>query len=229
MATAKRQTPKIEFTKREATGKGTCRKLRVKDMTPVVLYGPDYKEGLAGIVPTRAISPIANSERRETTLVELNIEGTLCNVLIRDVQRHPMTQQLRHIDFYQVLKGHKIKVEVPVHVINKELSQGVKDGGLVSQNQRLVMIEVQPSDIPDALVIDAKELVMGSEIFVKELQLPEGASFVTDPESIVLSIVQPKVYEEPTAEEGEESAEVEVVAKGKASKESDEPEDAKKK
>lgn len=220
---SKRQTPKIEFTKRETTGKGVCRKLRATNMTPVVLYGPDYKDGLAGIVPTKAIALIANSERRETTLLELAMDGGVCEALIRDVQRHPMTQKIRHIDFYQVVKGHKIKVEIPIHVINKELSQGVKDGGIVNQSTRLLLIEVQPSDIPDEIVVDAKDLVLGSEVFVKELQLPEGATLITDPENVVLGVVQPKVYEEPTSEEGaEETAEVEVVAKGKASKESEE-------
>ena len=227
MAAKTKQTPKIEFTKRTATGKGTCRKLRSKDQTPVVLYGPDYKEGLPGIVSTRDISPVANGARWETTLVELAIEGAPCSVLIRDVQRHPMTQRIRHIDFYQVVKGHKIKVEIPVRVINGELSQGVKDGCLINQSLRLVSIEVEPSNIPEELIVDATPLVKGSDVFVKDLQLPEGATLLTDAETVVLSVVEPKVFEEPTpeAETEEETAEVEVVAKGKASKEGEEEEE----
>ena len=227
MAAKTKQTPKIEFTKRTATGKGTCRKLRSKDQTPVVLYGPDYKESLPGVISTRAIMPVANGSRWETTLIELDIEGTPCSALIRDVQRHPMTQKIRHIDFYQVVKGHKIKVEIPVHIINSELSQGVKDGCLINQSTRLIAIEVEPSNIPEEITVDATPLVKGSDMFVKDLQLPEGAELLTDPDTVVLSVVEPKAFEEPVQEAAaeEETAEVEVVAKGKASKEGEEEEE----
>ena len=69
---SKHQTVKLEFAKREGTGKGTCRKLRSKDQLPVVLYGPEYKNGLAGVISARAVAPVANSAHRETTLIELD-------------------------------------------------------------------------------------------------------------------------------------------------------------
>ncbi|MCE5201556.1 MAG: 50S ribosomal protein L25 [Synergistaceae bacterium] len=219
MAT-KQQNLKIEFTKRETTGKGVCKKLRSKDILPVVLYGPGFKDGLPGTVPVRMISQIANSERRETAIVELAMsDGGIFTALIRDVQRHPLTQRLRHIDFYQVLSGHKIKVEIPVHIINKEISPGFKEGGLFNQSIRLVTIEVVPSAIPESIVVDASGLEIGSEVFVKDLPLPEGSELITDTDILVLNIMQPKAASEEgtAAEEGTE--EVEVVAKGKASKE----------
>ena len=113
---------KIDFTKRELTGTGVCRKIRVKNMIPVVLYGPEYKQGLAGTVSAKSIMAVANSEHRETSLIELAMpDGTVASALIRDVQRHPLTQQIRHIDFYQVLKGHIIKVEIPIYTCKVQL------------------------------------------------------------------------------------------------------------
>ncbi len=216
---AKKQQQKIEFTKREMTGTGACRKIRSKDMVPVILYGPEYKQGLTGTVSARAIAPIANGEFRETTVIELGLpDGKVCSALIRDVQRHPLTLRLRHIDFYQVLKGHKIKVEVPISVINKELAPGVKLGGMVNQSMRIIAMEIQPNDIPEEIVVDVKDLDMGAEIFVKDLKLPEGAECLSSPDSIVLHISQHKVEEEAATAE-EEVKEVEVVAKGKAIKE----------
>ena len=121
---AKKQQHKIEFTLREKTGTGACRKIRSKDMVPAVLYGPEHKLGLAGMVSARAVAPIANSGARETTVIELAMsDGKECMALIRDVQRHPISQSLRHIDFYQVLKGHKVKVEIPIKVFNKECAR----------------------------------------------------------------------------------------------------------
>ena len=171
---SKHQTVKLEFAKREGTGKGTCRKLRSKDQLPVVLYGPEYKNGLAGVISARAVAPVANSAHRETTLIELDFaDGGSATALIRDVQRHPLTRRVIHIDFYQVLKGHMIKVEVPIRVINEELCKGIKDdGGVLVYGERAILVEVQPSDIPEEIVFDAQALEVGSEVFVKDLALP---------------------------------------------------------
>jgi len=229
MASKRKTNQKVEFKKRAVTGTGACRKIRAKNDVPVVLYGPEFKEGLAGTVSVKTIAPIANSPYRETTVVQLVMDdGGSFQALIRDVQRHPLSQQIRHIDFYEVVKGHKIKVEVPVRVLNREMAPGIKDGGLLDHATRLVAIDVEPSEIPEEITVDIKDLAMNSEIFVKDLVLPEGASWITDPETLVLHIVQPKVEVEETpvaAEEGEQ--EVEVVAKGKASKEDEESKDTK--
>ncbi|MCE5183080.1 MAG: 50S ribosomal protein L25 [Synergistaceae bacterium] len=220
---AKKQQQKIEFTIREKTGTGVCRKIRAKNLIPVILYGPEYKQGLAGTVSARAIAPIANSEARETTVIELGMsDGKECMALIRDVQRHLLTQNIRHIDFYQVLKGHKIKVEIPIRVINKELAPGIKEGGLLNQITRSLSVEIKPRDIPEDIVVDIAELMIGGEIFIKDLTLPEDCDLLTAEDTLVLHISQPRAVSETEGDLLEEgSAEVEVVAKGKA-KEGDE-------
>ncbi len=221
---SKKQQNKIEFTLREKTGTGVCRKIRVKNMIPVILYGPEHKLGLAGTVSARAIAPIANSEARETTVIELAMsDGSECMALIRDVQRHPITRNIRHIDFYQVLKGHKIKVEIPIRIVNKDLAHGVKEGGLFNQITRSVSVEIKPRDIPEDIVLDVEELKIGGEIFIKDLSLPEDCDLLTPEDTLVAHITQPRATAE-TEEEGleEENTEVEVVAKGKAKEEDEE-------
>lgn len=210
---------KVDFTKREQMGTGACRKIRSKNMIPVVLYGPEHKMGLPGVVMTKSIAALANSSHRETTLVELHMsDGTVVSALIRDVQRHPLTQNIRHIDFYQVITGHMIKVEIPIHILNKDVCKGVKDGGILNMGTRLLHVSIQPKDIPDQIDVDIAELEIGSEIFVKDLAIPEGAELISDPEAMVLHVLQPKSSsDDEAAEEGER--EVEVVAKGKATKE----------
>ena len=213
---SKNKSVKIEFTKREVTGTGACRKIRAKNMVPVILYGPEHKDGLAGLVPVKAITSLADSPRRETTLVELAMaDGTTVSSLVRDVQRHPLTQRVNHIDFYQVLKGHKVKVEIPVRILNKETCKGVKDGGIINLGTRLVHVLVQPSDIPDEIDVDVKGLEIGAEVFVKDLPMPESAEILTECDALVVHVTMPKAEDE---SEAEEEREVEVLAKGKACK-----------
>ena len=82
------------------------------------------------------------------------------------------------------------------------------------------MVAIQPSDIPDEIVVDAKALELGSEVFIKDLLLPEGAELLSDEDTIVLHVLQPRAASD-EEEASEEPAEVEVVAKGKASKEAE--------
>jgi large subunit ribosomal protein L25 len=223
---AKRERLKLDFKVREKKGKGANRKLRAKKMIPAVLYGPEFKEGLVGSVDLKPIAPVANGPFRETTIIELALsDGSTQMALIRDLQRHPLTLQLLHLDFYQVIKGHKIKVEIPIRVINREISPGIKEGGLLDQPLRNVMMEVAPSDIPEEIIVDAKDMEIGSEFLVSDLELPEDAEWMTDPETIVAQVIVSHIdIEEEEPEEGEEegevegeeeSAEVEVIAKGK--------------
>lgn len=228
---ANKNVVKVDFTKREVTGKSFCRKIRGKNQIPVVLYGPDYKKGLPGIVPAKTITPVVLGAHTETTLIELTMDdGTQAAALIRAVQRHPLTKVIRHIDLYQVRKGHQVKVAIPVYVTNVAEARGVKDGGVLTQALRLLEISVQPSDIPESITVDATNLAIGDEILVKDLKIPEGAKLISDPEALVTHITETRAEEETPAAAEEENKEVEVVAKGKAAKEAEEePEEDKKK
>lgn len=202
---------------KETMGKGVNRKLRVKQMVPAVLYGPDYKQGIAGAISNKLIAPIANGAHKETTVIELVMpDGTVQSALIKDVQKHPTSRRLLHLDFVQVVKGHKMKVEIPIIAVNKDVSRGIKDGGMLDQQARTITIEVLPKDIPGDIIIDLKNMTLGAEIFAKDLQLPGSAELVSDPEQLVLQITHTRSTGVETAAEGGAAEEVEVVAKGKA-------------
>lgn len=207
---------KIEFSEKNSTGKGVNRKLRAKQLIPVILYGPDCKHGIAGAVSNKLIAPIANSSHRDTTVIELTMpDGKTTSALIRDVQRHPLTQRLLHLDFVQVVGGHKMKVEIPILVSNKDIARGIKDGGMLDQTMRTVTIEVLPKDIPNDITIDLKDMGLGAEIFVRDLPLPESAELVSDAGQLVLQITQTRTTAAETTE-AEAAGEPDVVAKGKA-------------
>ena len=214
---ATKEAAKIKFSKRTDTGKGTCRKLRVDGIVPAVFYGPEYKESVVGTVGAREIGNVANAPNWETTMINLELEGGKTEMaLLRKVQRHAITQNILHVDLYQLRKDHKVKVAVPVRFINKEISVGVKMGGILEQPLREVEIAVLPSEIPSEIVLDAAKMAMGDEVFVRDLQFPESVELISSEDALVLMVIRPKSMEAAAEEEGaEETAEVEVVGKGK--------------
>ncbi|MDR3164493.1 MAG: 50S ribosomal protein L25 [Synergistaceae bacterium] len=213
---------KIKLASRAGTGKGTCRKLRAKGVAPAVFYGPEFKESVVGAVDLREISRVANAPNWETNMIDLELpDGRVEMALLRDVQRHTLTRNVLHVDFYQLMKDHKVKVAVPVRLLNKDTSAGVKMGGVLEQPLREIEMMVLPREIPAEIVIDAAKMQLGGERFVRELEMPESAELVTPEDSVVVMITRPRSITE-TPESAEAPAEVEVVGKGKRKEEESE-------
>ena len=212
----------IVLEERTEKGKEKCRKLRPAGYTPCVVYGPDYPESLPAKVKTLEIQRIANSPHWETMTVNMVLpNGKQEMGLLREVQKDFLNGRLLHLDFLQLVKGHKITVNVPVEIIGKESCPGVKLGGVVDQILREIEMEVLPGQIPDSLTVDVSALGLGQQVHVKDLTFPGDVSVLTEPEEVIVAIVIPRgVVEAETAAE-EEPKEVEVLAKGKA-KESEE-------
>ncbi|MDR1514552.1 MAG: 50S ribosomal protein L25 [Synergistaceae bacterium] len=211
-----REAVKIKFAKRDDTGKGTCRKLRVKGTVPAVFYGPEYKDSIVGSVNAKELSRVTDSPNWETSMIDLELpDGRVEMALLRSVHRHAVTQNVLHVDLYQLVKGHKVKVAVPIRVINKETCAGVKMGGVLEHPMREVEIMVLPREIPSEIVIDTIKMPMGSEIFARDLDLPESADLISLSDSIVVMVSRPKSLLDTVAEDEEETTEVEVLGKGK--------------
>ncbi|MDR2780271.1 MAG: 50S ribosomal protein L25 [Synergistaceae bacterium] len=212
---------KIKFTSRTGTGKGACRKLRTKGLIPAVFYGPEYRESAVGTVSLKELSRAANSPNWETNMIDLEMpDGRVEMALLRSVQRHAVSQNILHVDLYQLMKDHKVKVAVPVRVINKEISAGVKMGGVLEQPLRDIEMLVFPREIPSEIVLDTAKLQLGSEIFVRDVERPQSAELVTPEDSVVVIVSRPRsVAETPVEELAEETADVEVVGKNKRKEE----------
>jgi large subunit ribosomal protein L25 len=214
---------KIKFTDRAGAGKGVCRKLRAKGMVPAVFYGPEYRDSVVGSVDMKELSRIANAPNWETHMIDLELpDGRVEMALLRGVQRNVVTQNILHVDMYQLVKGHKVKVAVPVRVVNKEISAGVKMGGVLEQPLREVEMLVLPREMPAEILLDTAKMTMGSEIFVRDLELPESAELVTPQDTAIVIISRPRSMAETPEEEASEPAEVEVVGRGKRKEEESE-------
>ncbi|MCL2684579.1 MAG: 50S ribosomal protein L25, partial [Synergistaceae bacterium] len=208
-------TVKIKFAKRTEAGKGVCRKLRAKGRVPAVFYGPEYKESVVGSVDVKELSYVANAPNWETSMIDLEMpDGRVEMALLRDVHRHAVTRNILHVDLYQLVKDHKVKVSIPIRVVNKEITVGVKMGGVLEQPTREVDIFVLPREIPTEIVLDTAKMTLGAEIFIRDLQMPESAELITPADLAVVIISRPKSMAETPAEETDETAEVEVLGKG---------------
>ncbi|MBQ7151381.1 MAG: 50S ribosomal protein L25 [Synergistaceae bacterium] len=212
---------------REKTGKGENGRIRRAGYTPCIIYGPEIKENIKGKVNTREIEKIL-AGHWETTRLNIKLpDGSEELCIIREAQRHPISDLPLHIDFLHLVRGRKITVNIPVEVTGRENSQGIKDGGVLEFTHELE-VETLPMSIPDVITVDVSALNIGDAIHVKDIQLPENVEILSDPEEVVAIVVTSRGVEDAEPEEeATAAADVEVVAKGKAAKEGEDTEEKK--
>ncbi|MCR5346334.1 MAG: 50S ribosomal protein L25 [Fretibacterium sp.] len=204
---------------REKTGKGENGRLRRAGYVPCILYGPELEKNVQGKLKMKDVERILAGrwESQRFTVTLPDGEQEMC--LIREAQTDPLTDQPLHVDFLRLVKGRKINVNIPVEAVGREMSPGVKDGGVLEVVHELE-VQTLPMNIPDVIEVDVSGLGVGDAIHVSELKLPEGVELLADPEEIVAVVAMSRGVDEGTPEEEEASAaDVEVVAKGKAAKE----------
>ncbi len=204
---------------REKTGKGENHRLRKAGYVPCIIYGPEIQENIKGKLNARDVQKVL-AGRWESARFSVKLpsgEDELC--IIREAQRHPLTDAPLHIDFLHLVRGKKIKMNIPVEVVGAEDSQGIKDGGVLEATHELE-VETLPMSIPDVIKVDVSGLNVGDAIHAKDLVLPEGVELMVEPDEVVAIIVTSRGVEDAAPEEEQPAAaDVEVVAKGKAAKE----------
>jgi large subunit ribosomal protein L25 len=195
----------VSLTARERTefGNGPARRLRKAGLVPGVVYqvgGPS----LALSLPDRELRR-AMAEGR-TGVIDLRIgDGEARPVLLKDWQLHPVKLDVMHVDFVQVDLTQEIEAPVGITLVGDAI--GVRDGGVMDQPLREVVVSALPDSLPDHIELDVAALQIGESVTVADLTAPAGVTIVTDPETVVASVVAPTVEAEVEAEvEGEEGA-----------------------
>jgi large subunit ribosomal protein L25 len=199
---------------RQGLGKGEARKARREGLVPAVLYG-EGEEPRVLAVECKDFYPVIRTKARENVILDLKIEGAEdqdCKAIIREIQYHPVREQILHVDFQHISMTKEITVEVPLEIVGEAV--GVKTrGGILEIIQREIEVECLPASIPDAIRVDVTALDVGDSIQVSDLRV-ENAQIVSDPEATVITIVAPTVVEEVKVEaaEGEEEVKPEEAA-----------------
>jgi large subunit ribosomal protein L25 len=186
---------------RSETGKGVARRLRREGRIPAVLYGRGRATTSLTLNPSELDRLIRTSHAGVNTLIDLAGAGELVGrtVIVKELQREPVGGRLLHADLLEIDLAERISVAVPIHL--RGTAHGVTMGGLIDHNLRTVELECLPGAIPDEILVDVSHLDVGDSIHVSDLVLPEGVELVTSGEQSVVSVVAPRMEEEPKAEE----------------------------
>ena len=153
----------ISVKERENVGKSSSKALRNQGKVPCVLYGGEkqvcfyaHENDLRKLVFTS-----------DVFLVELDIEGQSTKCVMQDIQFHPVTDKILHIDFLEVFDDKEVTVEIPV--ILNGMSIGVRNGGNLLFRRNKIITRAIPADLPDAIEVDISELRIGQFIYIKDL------------------------------------------------------------
>jgi len=200
--------------KRDGAGKGVARSLRREDKVPAVIYG-DKKDPITITLPAKEINLEYYKGHMFTTLCDLNVDGEKHQVLARDVQLHPVKENVLHVDFLRVTNKTKLTVAIPVNFINQEGSPWQEEKGVLNIVRHEVDLVCQATAIPEEIEVDVSELNIGDSVKISDAKLPEGAKpAIEDRDFTLATIAAPRavVEEEPEeGEEGEEGAEGEAA------------------
>lgn len=203
MAKAKHYSLKAE--KRDRAGKGVARALRRENKIPAVIYG-DHKEPVTIALDAKDTTLEYHKGHMYNMLCEMAVDGDKHQVLARDIQVHPVTDNVLHIDFLRVSPKTKLVVSVPVHFINEDKCPGLTEKGVLNVVRHEVDLLCSATSIPEAVELDMSGFEIGDAIKLSNATMPEGStSAITDRDVTIATLAAPRaVVEETTEEEGEE-------------------------
>ena len=184
---------KLNVDIRKEHGTSASRRIRLQNKVPAVVYHSGVE---ATPLSVDKIS-LNRALRTGQMIFEVNVEDKNQFVLVKEIQYHPVTDEIMHIDFQKVKEDEKISLEVSIRSVGE--SQGVKLGGLLTQMLNSVTVKCRPAEIPEFLEIDVTEMEMNTNLFVKDITLPSDVEMITAEDIAVVSVQEPK-------QEAEESA-----------------------
>jgi len=194
----------ISAERRDGTGKGVARAVRHAGRIPAVIYG-DKSEPISITVDAGELAALADNPRFFIQVLDVDVDGDTHQVLPRDLQLHPVTDRLMHVDFLRFGANTQIVAQVPVSFVNEDDSPGLKRGGVLNIVRREVELRCSPLNIPQELVFDVAGLDIGATLHISSVELPEGVDTTTDRDFTVATIAAPTLM--PVEEEEEEDEE----------------------
>lgn len=200
---------------RTESGKQASKRDRRAGLVPATIYGHGMQP-LSLAVGNRELNQALHTKAGENVLIELKVEGvklkeTTC--LIKDIQHNPVTDEIAHVDFTVISLTEKIDVKVHLTVLHTEEAAGIKEGGVLDVIHHEIEVECLPTDIPEKIEVDVKDMKIGDSVSAAELKLPKGVVCKLPAEEIIVALHPPAKEEEPAAEGA--ATEPEVIEKGK--------------
>jgi large subunit ribosomal protein L25 len=193
----------IEAQSRAKAGTGTSRSLRREGMIPAIVYGNKQEPEMIA-VNAREINKELQHAGFFSRLINLSIAGKNQNVLVKDVQIHPVTDLPLHVDFMRVNKDSKVHVSVQLHFVNEDKAPAIKRGGLLNVIVHSLEVVCSPESIPESLNVDLNGLEMHHSVQLSSIKLPAGVKAAhPERDAVIATVVAPAGEDKATAEEAE--------------------------
>lgn len=183
---------------RNVAGKGAARAIRKNKNIPAVIYG-EKKDPVAIELAGRDIDMLISTPSLRTKLFQIKAGATKEDAMLMDIQYHPVTDRVIHIDFKRIDTKKPVCVSVPVEVINAETSKGLKLGGVLNFAVRKVAVVALVDKLPEKIILDLADLTIGDTVHGSDLALPEGVSLGLHQAELAFATIGGKMPEEADA------------------------------
>jgi large subunit ribosomal protein L25 len=200
---------KLKVQSRESRGSAESRRLRSNGLVPGVLYGNGGK-AQPFFIEERELRKALTGDHGLHAILDVVLEGQqkAHHAVLKEYQLDPTRARLLHIDLQEVRLDQAIHTQVVVELVGE--SDGVKEGGVLSQIQREVNVEALPMEVPDRMELDVSAMKIGDTLRLSDLRVPEGVKLLDDPETVLATVTPPTKIEEPEVVEEEELEEGEL-------------------
>ncbi|MDP9806130.1 large subunit ribosomal protein L25 [Trueperella bonasi] len=200
------KTPKLETVKREEFGKGASRRMRRDGRLPAVVYGHG-EDPLHLTLDYHDTFLIVRGN--PNALINLELDGEKQLVIVKEIQRNPLTRLVEHLDLLRVKADQKVEVDITLEIVGEPAGNAIATLELMS-----ITVLAPVSDIPETLQIDVEGVEDGNNLSVSDIKFPEGVTTELDPEEVIVVVAEPQEVELPEPEEGEEEAGEEAAEGG---------------
>jgi len=181
----------ISASERERVGKGSARAARRAGLVPAVIYG-DKKDPVGITMESREVTKIVHQPGIYGRLLEIDVAGKKSTVLTRDIQFHPVSDNIMHMDFLRVSQSATVAVAVAVEFINEDKCPGIKIGGVLNVVRYEVELNCPATAIPEKITIDLEGVKIGDSIHISAIPLPDGVTpTITDRDFTVATLASP--------------------------------------
>ena len=192
----------INGSQRESVSKKATKALRNAGQVPCVLYGGDNPVHFSA--PELAFSKLVYTPNAHTVVIELE-NGDTYNAILQDIQFHPVTDNILHIDFYQLFDNKEVTMEIPVQFTGN--SRGVRNGGVLRKNKRSLRVKALPGNLPDYIEADITDLKIGNKLYITALN-SEDFKFMHPDNTVVCQVRRSRASMAVAADDEDEDEDV---------------------
>ena len=163
-------------------GKKFAKQLRKQENVPCVIYG-GKEEPIHFYADTNEFRSIVYTPN--VYLIDIKIEDMVCQAIMGDIQFHPVTDKILHIDFLRVFEDQPVKIHVPINIFGNSI--GVRNGGRLAMNMRKMLVEALPANLPEAIDVDITNIKIGQSVRVKDISL-ENNRFLNNSDDVIVAV-----------------------------------------